>query len=141
MLSLISKIPGVVWIGGVALAVAATMWFRIQWVENERDTARAERDLAVTTAEANQATIDILQGEAARLDALLIRADERERVIRDQARRDRADVERVSNENPDVEDYLSQPVPDALRRLLNAPPADENGNSETNSPEGSADPL
>jgi len=141
MIGLISRIPGIAWVGVAALAVVAALWFRIQWVENERDTARAERDTAVLIAEANEATISILQGEAARLDALLILADERERAIRNASRENRQAVEAIADENPDVDDYLSEPIPDALRRLLNASPSDENGNGEDNSPESPDDSL
>ena len=130
-----SRIPITVWLGVLALGVAATLWFRIQWVEGERDTALAERDLALAVAEANETTIATLVAEAERLDALLLRANERERAIRNQARQSRLDIEDAANENPDVEDYLREPIPDALRRLLNAPSADENGDSESGAPE------
>lgn len=124
-MGLLSKILGGAAV--LAFALAAVLFFRLSIVEGQRDTARAERDTAISVAEANEATIQSLLAETERLDALLIRADERERGIREDARRNRQALQSVAGENPDVEDYLSEPVPDALRGLLNASPADADG--------------
>jgi hypothetical protein len=136
---LLTKVLGGVAIGLVMLLVAA--WFRLQFVENERDRYEAERNEAIAVAEANEATIETLLAETERLDNLLLRADEREREIRQDARRNRQALQSVAEDNPDVEDFLGQLIPGPLRELLNTPPVDADGDGEGDAAQVPDNPL
>lgn len=117
-------------VAGVFLILAVT--FCWSWVEAEKRRARLDERLqvALATNEANQDAIARLESEAERLDRLLVRSAEREEYLRQQSNTFRNAVNDVIEDNPDVEDYNRQPVPDSLRGVFNSRFTDPNRGRE-----------
>ena len=143
MLGLLSSLWGKILIIATGSAFALAGAFFLLWSSASENLADARADLAISIEAntANQEAIAKLQQEADTLDRLLVDALERERAIRSQANTRRADIDDAARNNDDVADYLDQRVPDALGRLLNASPTDENGSGEGDAPEGADAPL
>lgn len=96
---------------GALFAFTAILWWRLDAVADQRDQWRAD-------AEGKAAAIDALQAEAARTQEILTELRETREAIRADSARTRralADLE-VSNEV--VRDYLRQPIPADLARVL-----------------------
>ena len=143
MFNLLSSLWGKILIIATGSAFALAGAFFLLWSNTSERLAETRADLAISIEAnaANQEAIAKLQQEADTLDRLLVDALERERAIRSQANTRRADIDDAARNNDDVADYLDEPVPDALRGLLNPSPVDENGDSEGDAPQGADAPL
>jgi hypothetical protein len=103
-------------LGGAAVIVA--LYFLWSNAADDRDQARADLAVAVEANAGNQVVIATLQGRIESLDAINLRLSDRQLSIARASAQERAAVDDLAEERQDVEDYLNQPIPVDLARLL-----------------------
>ena len=143
MNALLGNLWGRIVLGAAGVFLILAVTFCWSWVEAEKRRARLDERLqvALATNEANQDAIARLEDEAERLDRLLVRSAEREEYLRQQSNAFRNAVNDVIEDNPDVEDYNRQPVPDPLRGVFNSRFTDPNRGRAPDAAEASDPPV
>jgi len=116
-MALLGMLKGRLAMVGLALALAtvAGLYFRGNFLAAKLQRTEAREAVALAANEAQLETISALREAAAR-DATILRGlDEIRSGLAAVSAARRADRERISREDPDVSDYLSQPIPCGLR--------------------------
>lgn len=102
---------------GLALAVAAFLglWFRADFLAKKLDRVEAREAVALAANEAQAETINALRAAAERDSRLLRELDGLRAAIARAADERTAERERIAQDDPDVADFLSTPIPCGLR--------------------------
>jgi hypothetical protein len=103
-------------IGGAAILAVSALWWRLDAVSSQRDTALAERDKAVSG-------LNLVLSERERADAIVSALNDRLDLIRDDGRRTRQAISELERSNEDVRDLLDTRLPLDLAGVLWDQPA------------------
>lgn len=114
-------------IGFAALAITfavlagAALWYRGEAIEaaGERDRAKTELATAVAVNASQKAAIERLTAFREMDDKLLVELQDKLSALATQTQRTTDAVRDLETTSADVKAYLSSPVPDDLRRVLN----------------------
>jgi hypothetical protein len=86
-------------IGGAAILAVSALWWRLDAVSSQRDSALAERDKAVSG-------LEIVLSERDRADAIVSALNDRLDAIRADSRQTRQAISELERSNEDVRDLL-----------------------------------
>lgn len=103
-------------LGGAVLV--GLLYFRGESFKAKRDIEKVQKEMALEANETLRGALARVQEEAARRDAIILELSSRQLAVTAQAENERAALDDLAQESADVEDYLSQPVPADLARLL-----------------------
>lgn len=112
-------IAGVILLAFISV-VAVAMWYRGMAIAADRDRAQAQAELstALDVNRVQQETIGRLRAEQARVDDILAGVADQIAGINTKMTESNAAIAALKDDDATVRDYLSQPIPDALRGLL-----------------------
>lgn len=112
-------IAGVVLVAFVSV-VSIALWYRGMAIAADRDRAQAQAELstALDVNRVQQETIGRLRAEQARVDDILAGVADQIAGINTKMTESNAAIAALKDDDATVRDYLSQPIPDALRSLL-----------------------
>jgi chromosome segregation ATPase len=102
-------------------ALVAALWYRAEFLKAEGRTAQvqAELNVALDANKANAAAIARLKAENEANDILITAMSEQIEKANTQLAEANAAIKELRDKDESVRSYLSQPIPDALKRLLN----------------------
>jgi hypothetical protein len=98
-------------IGGAAILAVGALWWRLDAVSSQRDTALAERDKALHG-------LEIVLSERVRTEAIVSALNDRLDAIRADSRQTRQAISELERSNEDVRDLLDTRLPLDLAGVL-----------------------
>ena len=99
----------------VSLTVIAGLWFRLDYVANQRAAEQAAKEVALAANEANAQTIAALEDRISRDSELLRELRGIRSEIAQASDQRRADLDAIAESDDAARDFLDTPVPDSLR--------------------------
>jgi hypothetical protein len=103
-------------IGGAAVIAVAALWWRLDAVSSQRDTALAERDKALHG-------LEIVLSERDRTEAIVSALNDRLDLSRDDGRQTRQAISELERNHEDIRDLLDTRLPLDLAGVLWDQPA------------------
>ena len=99
----------------VALSVIAGLWFRLDYVANQRAAEQAAKEIALAANAANAQTIAALRDRISRDSELLRELRGIRSEIAEAADQRRADLDAIAESDDEARDFLDTPIPSSLR--------------------------
>lgn len=101
--------------------IAMMLWYRADWIDEKAKREAAERELAIAVKanEENDKTIAILKEWKETSDRLYLELAEKLTAIAAETQATNEAIEKLRQTDATVRDYLTIPIPDELRKLLN----------------------
>lgn len=98
-----------------SLAIIAGLWFRLDYVANQRAAEQAAKEIALAANEANAQTIAALEDRISRDSELLRELRGIRSEIAQASDQRRADLDAIAESDDAARDFLDTPIPDSLR--------------------------